>query len=77
MGNEFDFEAYMDDLRARGLVKEYHVTVNVTNPMAFLAILPEESIEMIYQTNLETENYEFCQIIKEFRERKKSTCKSE
>lgn len=74
MEDNFDFEEYMEQLRSQG--QKYNISIDVTNPMALLAVLPDETIEIIYQTNLETENYEFCQIIKEFREKKKSACKT-
>jgi hypothetical protein len=53
------------------------VSFDVVNPTTFLAMLPDNVIEKLYQMNIETENYEFCQIIKEFREKKsKVKCKS-
>jgi uncharacterized protein YbgA (DUF1722 family) len=74
---DFNLEEYFEELRERGLEVEKIVTINVGNPLTFLAMLPEEVIEKIYQINIETENYEFCQIIKEFREKKNKTeCKS-
>ena len=75
--SEFDLEEYFEELREKGFEFDKIVSIDVGNPLTFLAMLPDEVVEKLYQINIETENYEFCQIIKEFREKKKQIkCKS-